>query len=104
MSQDYVAREKTAIAERVDAGIDWLDKRDRNWRSRVNRTTLDLSKPTQCILAHIFGSWLNTTLTRTECIQYGFLAPDGLTGFEPEPHDYRSLYYEALTIRWRLII
>ncbi len=104
MSYSTLAHEKSAIITRVDAGVAWLDTRDKNWRSRVDRDTLDMSKPRRCIVGQAFGLWLNTTLSRSEYIKYGFLAPDGLTGFEPEPFDYRYGYYGALTNRWRLML
>ncbi len=104
MSYSTLAHEKAAIITRVEAGAAWLDSRDKNWRSSVNRATLDMSKPNQCLLSQAFGAWLNTTLSRSEYIKYGFLAPDGLTGYEPKPFDYRYGYYDALTNRWRLML
>jgi hypothetical protein len=105
MPESSLANELTRIVERVDAGVDWLSKRDSRWASHVDGTTLDLSSPTHCILSQVFRKpWLQASLSRSEYIAYGFLAPDGLTGFIPERFDYRDSYYYALTNRWRLML
>ena len=95
--------ELSLIPNRVAAGIAWLDTRDRAWREKLSHTALDLGHPTQCILSQVFGAWLSVTLSRAQYIEYGFLAPDGLTGFTPEPFDARDGYYYALTNRWKLV-
>lgn len=44
----------TTIAERVAAGVAWLDQNRPGWVQRINLDTLDLGDPCQCVLGQEF--------------------------------------------------
>lgn len=44
------------IDERVDAGVEFLDERDADWRSRVNTNLLDMRDASLCVLGQVFSS------------------------------------------------
>ena len=65
-----------SVGSRVRAGMQFLDRVEPGWRSRVNPETLDLARCDRCVLGQLYGSYGQGTsrhaLTLAEVIDYGF--------------------------------
>ncbi len=99
MLEENLKREIEFVSQRVAKGVAFLDGRDAGWRAKINRTTLDCDKPTFCILGQLFGVYLKVPFYRSEYIDHGFLAVDGLTD-HVQHRDLRHHYNQRLTETW----
>jgi hypothetical protein len=86
----------SSIAERVNAGIAWLDEHEPGWRQRVDRDRLDLQNCTRCIggqLAGVYADFLRRhSLSRVDAVRLGFNLP----GIGED--------FDELTAAWRELI
>ncbi len=104
----------TTIAERVAAGVAWLDEHDPGWwrtdapedptRGRdaqpIDLGRLSLSSPCGCILGHRWGHYANALLDAP------LDAPPWRMGFDAAAQVYpdRRVEYRHLTAEWRRVI
>jgi hypothetical protein len=72
-------------------------------RTKINQTTLECGKPTFCILGQLFGVFLKVPFYRSEYIEHGFLAADGLTD-HVQHRDLRNQYNQLLTAAWLQVL
>jgi hypothetical protein len=85
----------STIAERVAAGMTWLDEHEPGWRQRIDRDRLDLQNCTRCIggqLAGVYAAFLRRHgLSFSDAFLLGFNL--GMGGD-----------YDQLTATWRRLI
>lgn len=64
------------VAERVLAGLDFLDRAVPGWDKKINLYKLDLSSCIRCVLGQLFGSYGDgedaLELTSWDCVRLGF--------------------------------
>src|SRR6266568_7753071 len=95
----------TALQERVQAGVVFLDKNYPNWRERVQPSLLWMGNYDQCILGQLaFGPYAtyeellaHYKLTREQCVEMGFDIELPNSGHRAE---FKELDYQALTNAW----
>ena|SRR5687767_7641676 len=98
------------LAQRIKAGVTWLDTNAPGWRSKVDVAKLDVRYPTQCVLGQVFkgpigsGYWPNGmdgfdhayhTLGMEFPVDYGFDA-ESFIGWKEMKYQYGEL-----TAQWK---
>lgn len=95
------------IAERVLAGVMWLDMVAPMWRGRIRLGDLDMRQPTRCIIGQVFQNYWNTQR------HFGFtdaqMAAMGFQAETPEGRDVYGVYvpspeYGELADAWRAVL
>lgn len=98
--------ERPTIAERVAAGVRWLDVNRPGWDDQIDLTRLVLSSPCFCVLGQLDGSYDESPALDEidDPDTLGFNAdarPDlGLRGFS----DRMMADFEALDAEWKRVI
>jgi hypothetical protein len=86
----------STVAERVNAGIAWLDEHEPGWRQRVDRDRLDQEDCTRCVGGQLAG-WYHYFLQRHGLSDYAAIR----LGFDlVYPHGD----FDQLTAAWRELI
>lgn len=71
-----------SIAERVAAGVAWLDADDPNWwkPDRIDLDELNMAHPCYCVLGQSRGNYYAAPITVEQCVAMGFDTAAGATG------------------------
>lgn len=93
---------ESPVAERVQAGIAWLDENEPGWRDRIDPSRLQLSSPHNCVVGQVFRDDISQTWHLNGYGRFRHLY-EGLTfndviarGFEVHTETY-----DDLTEAWR---
>jgi len=90
------------IEDRVQKGIDYLNKNYPDWLDQINIDRLDLNDPFDCILGQLFGNFSRSNLNWVEVGEYGFDRPHDLyEEYNEENVANRLKYFEDLTFFWK---
>jgi hypothetical protein len=99
--------------QRVQKGVAWLNAKFPDWRSKINKDTLDIRLWGQCVLGQVFGM---ETLTKTNFLEQNLLKGDFIFehGFNVPAHEFASrkesdlnlvlTEYATLTEEWKKVI
>lgn len=98
-----------SIAERVAAGVAWLDSNEPGWFRQIHVAGLDMSTCRRCVMGQIHGDYEDSPMDGDDdlAISLGFLSHierDGPADLRDSERAEMDAEYDALTAEWRRVI
>lgn len=95
MAPSSTRPERIPIPDRVQAGVELLNRESLGWQDEIDIDGLDLQSGSSCVLGQIFGDY-RSALDRLAIspAEYGFVCAKG------EP-DFEECVCDSLTAAWR---
>lgn len=90
------------VAERVAAGVAWLDAKAPGWIDRVDLDELQMASTCSCVLGQLFHGYYYAPITLGEAMLCGF--DTELDVEDAESAARASKEFVALTDEWRRVI
>jgi hypothetical protein len=86
------------VAERVAAGVAWLDENVPGWAERIDLEQLNLASCQRCVLGQLFGDFNDAPQPASGLVTSAHL------GFDRHHGEPNFTAYSALTAEWRRVI